>query len=1144
MQLRSISLSDKYNVNESSVFLTGIQALVRLCLLQKTIDIANGYNTAGFITGYRGSPLGAVDQQFLSAEKLLKNSSIIYEPAINEELAATAIWGAQQAEMRGDGVNDGVFCIWYGKGPGVDRSGDALKHGNLAGSSKYGGVLVLLGDDHTCESSTTCHQSEYALVDAMIPILNPANIEEIIEFGLHGWSLSRFSGVWCGLKCVKDNVESTMSINFNHKKIKTIVPKKFLLPPEGLNIRPFDNPHDQEARMHRYKLDAVISYSRQNNLDKVIFQGGNNPRFGIVSTGKSFMDTLQALEMLGIDERKANQMGLALYKVAMSWPLEPSGIKQFASKLDKVLVVEEKRGLIEDQLRAVLYELKTKPIIMGKKDNSGKVLFQVEGALNSLQVAVGIGKKLIFENVSKDLQKKIFQYEQILNAEKFEPPIKRKNYFCAGCPHNSSTIIPEGKRGYSGIGCHYMVQKMDRNIEGYTHMGAEGANWIGESKFSKLDHMFQNIGDGTYNHSGIMSIRAAVNSEVNITFKILFNDAVALTGGQMLEGDLNVYKIAQEVYSAGVKKIAIITDETSKYEMGKFPSSTTVLDRDKLQFIQNKFSSYKGVTVIIYDQTCAAEKRRRRKRGLMLDPPKRIFINEDVCEGCGDCGIQSNCVAIMPSETEYGTKRKIDQYSCNKDFSCVNGFCPSFVSIEGGELKKPVHDFSDINDIKEPIQKVSLDETYSILIAGVGGTGVVTLGALLGMAAHLEFKGCGVIDMTGLAQKGGAVVSHLKISSSPEKIKAIRISPGEADLLLGCDLVVSASSDILSTINREKSKILVNSFQLITGDFTRNPDFHLPANLIEHKLKSSVLDGSFYSINSSELAASLLGNSIGANLFILGVSYQLGLLPLESSSIEEAIKLNNVEVEFNLKAFLLGRAWVYRQENINNKLPKSKIRIDKTIEEIMNFHSLHLTNYQNEKYSKEFLVIMGKVKQSDFKKEKKLTKAVANSLAKLMTYKDEYEVARLYSNESFMKNISKVFSGNFKLKFYLAPPLISVRDKFSGQVKKRKFGSWVLILFHILNRMKVLRGTIFDIFSYTEERKTERLLISDYKELINQILVNINDENYELMVDLALMPMKIRGFGHVKKKNVENYFFEKNKTLKNVLDKRAKLTAA
>ena len=1144
MQLRSTSLIDKYNINESAVFLTGIQALVRLCLVQKKIDAIAGLNTAGYVTGYRGSPLGAVDQQFLSANKFLKDSNIIYEPAINEDLAATAIWGAQQSEMRGDGVYDGVFCIWYGKGPGVDRSGDALKHGNLAGSSKHGGVLVLLGDDHTCESSTTCHQSEYALVDSMIPILNPANVKEIIEFGLHGWALSRFSGVWAGLKCVKDNVESSMSINFNLNQFKTIVPDKSLQPPDGVNIRPFDNPHDQESRMHQYKLNSVLSYSRKNNLDKVVFSGGNNPRFGIVSTGKSFMDTLQALEMLGIDEKKANQMGLALYKVSMSWPLEPYGITQFASKLEKLIVVEEKRGLIEDQLRTILYELKIKPIVIGKKDTSGKVLFQAEGALTSLQVAVGIGKKLFFENVSKDLKKKIIQLEQILNSEKFEPPLKRKNYFCAGCPHNSSTILPEGKRGYSGIGCHYMVQKMDRNIEGYTHMGAEGANWIGESKFSKLNHMFQNIGDGTYNHSGIMSIRAAVNSNINITFKILFNDAVALTGGQVLEGDLNVYKIAQEVYAAGAKKIAIITDETSKYEIANFPSSTSILHRDNLQFIQNKFSLHKGVSVIIYDQTCAAEKRRQRKRGLMIDPPQRVFINEEVCEGCGDCGVQSNCVAIMPSETEYGTKRKIDQSSCNKDFSCVNGFCPSFVSVEGGELKKPEYDFSKLYDIKEPIKKVSLKETYSILITGVGGTGVVTLGSLLAMAAHLEYKGCGVIDMTGLAQKGGAVSSHLKISSSPEKIKAIRVSPGEADLLLGCDLVVSASSEILSALNREKSKILINSFQLITGDFTSDPDFKLPANLIEHKLKSSVLDGSFYSINSTELAVNLLGNSIGANLFILGVSYQLGLLPLESNSIEKAIKLNNVEIEFNLNAFLLGRYWVYKQEIIEGMLPKSNTKVGKSVKEIIDSHSLYLKNYQNENYSKEFIRVMEMVKQKDFKKEKKLTKTISNSLLKLMAYKDEYEVARLYTNESFKTNISKLFTGNFKLKFYLAPPLISRRDRFSGKVKKRKFGSWVLLLFHILKRMKSVRGTIFDIFSYTEERKTERLLIKDFKELINQILANINNENYELMNDLAMKPMKIRGFGHVKKKSIESYFIEKNKTLKNILNKKTKLNAA
>ena len=1172
MTNRPVTLTDKYNVEQPDVFLTGTQALVRLALMQAALDKKAGLNTAGYVSGYRGSPLGAIDQQFTNATSFLEASNIVFEPGLNEDLAATAVWGSQQSGMYGDGRYDGVFSMWYGKGPGVDRSGDAFRHANMAGTSANGGVLVLMGDDHVCESSTTAHQSEFALMDVLAPTLNPANVSEMITLGLHGFALSRFAGVWCGLKCVKDNVESTASIN-NPADFSPVMPE-FALPPGGLNIRANDNRHDQEYRMHRYKLEAVKAYVRANNLNHVAMPVAGNrgtaPKIGIISTGKSYMDTLQALQELDLDSDACNQLGITLYKVAMPWPLEPEGIRKFADGLDLLIIVEEKRSLIEFQVKDILYSLENRPRVIGKTDEEGAILLQAEGALNPMSIAEIIGTRVAALSGNNALQARVDDIHQLLHRERDVLGVQRIPYFCAGCPHNSSTVIPEGSRAYAGIGCHWMVQIMDRKTQGSTQMGGEGANWIGESHFSTTSHMFQNIGDGTYNHSGLLAIRAAIAADTNITFKVLYNDAVAMTGGQTHEGGLSPYDIAAELASAGVKRLVVVSDQPDAIERSRLPGDVAVFDRENLMQVQTDLAAVKGVTALIYEQTCAAEKRRRRKRGTMIDPPRRAFINSDVCEGCGDCGVQSNCVAIAPLETPLGRKRQIDQSACNKDFSCLNGFCPSFVVLEGADLVKPAVLSIDIPEVAEPELLVNLDSPYAIALTGVGGTGVVTIGALLGMAAHLEQKGCGIIDMAGLAQKGGAVVSHIKIGSTPESIKAIRIADAGADLLLGCDELVSVEDQILKTLHPERAYAVVNTVERLTGAFTRDPDFKLPISMMRKKVEAAVSDGHGVFVDAGGIATGLLGDSIGSNLFMLGVAYQRGLIPLKAQSITDAIALNEVAVEFNQKAFAWGRAWVVDPASVEKHAGITAVdsvagnsagsaeTIDKSVAERVQ----RLSEYQSARYAKKYEHFVSKIRQMESIAGQTLSRAVATNLFKLMAYKDEYEVARLYSAPAFRESLDSRFTGDYTIKMQLAPPLLSRPDPATGRVKKREFGPWVFGLFKVLARLKSLRGTPLDVFGYTAERRLERQLVKQYRETMEaQIQAQCgpaangrsspttlqatsmdkymlarsdnfdstdvgksaeqHSSVYSELVKLAKLPEKIRGFGHVKRANIE-----------------------
>ena len=1129
MALRDVKLDDKYDLGQRRVFVTGFQALVRLCLMQKELDRRNGLNTAGFVSGYRGSPLGGLDSQFLRAAPFLDKSSIRFQGGINEDLAATAVWGSQQAELRGEGKYDGVFAMWYGKGPGVDRTGDVFRHANFAGTSKHGGVLALMGDDHTAESSTTAHQSEYHFIDVMIPILNPAGVQEVLDYGLYGWAMSRFTGAWVALKSMHETIESTAAIDASLERINIVIPTDFAMPEGGLNIRLNDPILTQEARLHDYKRDAMLAFVRANKLNRTITSGGRNPKIGIITTGKSYLDVRQAFDELGIDEIKCNELGIRLYKVACAWPLSQRELKEFSEGLDLIIVVEEKRSLLEVQVREELYGTANQPLCIGKKDEQGNWLFPVKGALDPNEVAICIGDRLLKYHRNDDIAGRVARLKEFQRiAAETKDVAQRIPYFCSGCPHNTSTVVPEGMRAYAGIGCHYMAQWMDRSTLGYTHMGGEGANWIGEAPFSNRPHVFQNLGDGTYNHSGYMAIRAAIASNTNITYKILFNDAVAMTGGQPNDGGLTVPQVARQVAAEGAKRVVVVTDEPAKYPRDTvWPAGLTIHHRDDLIAVQKELAQVPGVTVLIYDQTCAAEKRRRRKRHTFPDPDKRVIINELVCEGCGDCGVQSNCVSVQPLDTEWGRKRTIDQSSCNKDFSCVKGFCPSFVTVHGAKLKKGVgvaadRDLPALPDPKLP----AIDQTYNIIVTGVGGTGVVTIGGILGMAAHLEGRGIGVLDMAGLAQKGGAVFSHMRIAENPDAIHAIRVAAGRADLVLGGDIVVAGTRKVLAAVKTGSTEMVVNTAEFLPGDFTRNADFSLPSERLKRTILADAGRDKAHFIDATRIANALFGNSIGANMFLVGYAYQLGAIPLSSAAIEKAIELNGEAVAMNRAAFHWGRrAAVDRGQVESLAKPAATTasdarKLSDSFEETVERRTQYLTAYQNAAYAARYRSWIDKVKAIEAERAPGkcgFADAVARYLFKLMAYKDEYEVARLYSDPSFLNQVKSEFDGdNLRFEFHLAPPILARRDKTSGLPRKTSFGPWLLPLFGILAKLKFLRGTGVDPFGRSVERRTERKLISDYEAMLNEVLARLTPENHHLAVGLAAIPEKIRGFGHVK----------------------------
>lgn len=1138
--LRDVSLDDKYALESGRVYLTGAQAFVRLLILQRQRDVLAGLNTAGFVSGYRGSPLGALDQSLWKAQKFLERAHITFQPGLNEDLAATALWGSQQVNLYAKAKYDGVFGMWYGKGPGVDRCGDVFKHANHAGTSKHGGVLVLAGDDHGAKSSTLPHQSDHQFSAALIPVLYPSSVQEILDLGLHGWAMSRYSGCWVGFKCVADTVESSSSVYIDPERTKIIVPDDFPFPPDGVSIRWPDKFLETEARMQDYKVYAALHYCRVNQLNRIVIDSPK-PRLGIITSGKSYLDVRQALDDLGITEADAAEIGLRVYKIAMTWPLEPEGVRQFAEGLEEILVVEEKRQIVEYQLKEQLYNWRddVRPRVVGKFDEKGEWvrphgdwLLPALSELTPAMIARVIAERIRRLNLHPRAVEKLNARVDWINAKEkalAKPKImlERIPYFCSGCPHNTSTNVPEGSRSTAGIGCHVMAIWMDRRTSTFTHMGGEGVPWIGQAPFTDEKHIFANLGDGTYYHSGSLAIRAAVAAKVNITYKILYNDAVAMTGGQPVDGPISPGDIARQVASEGVSKVVVVSDEPGKYPSGYFASDVEVHGRDELDDVQRKLRNTPGCTVLLYDQTCAAEKRRRRKRGKFPDPAKRVVINELVCEGCGDCGIKSNCVSVAPVETEFGRKRTIDQSSCNKDYSCVNGFCPSFVTVEGGSLKKPKKaEAGEFPPMPEP-PRAPTHEPYGILVTGIGGTGVVTIGALIGMAAHLEGKGCSVLDMTGLAQKNGAVVSHVRVADTPEQIHATRIAAGEAKLVLGCDILTGVGYDALAKMQKGVTKALVNSALVMPAGFTRDPDLEFPVGSMEREIEDAVGPGDAEFLDATKLATGLMGDSIATNLFMVGFAYQRGLLPVGEEAMMRAIELNGTAIESNKQSFRWGRlAAVDPKKVAAAAIPMATPdtqRLSESLDEIIARRAEFLTSYQDAAYAKRYTDFVAKVRATEAAKvagSTALTEAVARYYFKLLAIKDEFEVARLYTETDFTARVAAQFEGDYKLTFHLAPPVFNKPDPVTGEAKKSVYGPWMMSAFRVLAKLKRFRGTALDPFSKTAERRMERALIGEYETIVAELVGALAPHNHSLAVELAQVPEHIRGYGHVKHRHV------------------------
>ena len=1146
--LARISLEDKYTLDSGRVFITGTQALIRLLMLQRDRDAAAGLNTAGFVSGYRGSPLGGLDQSLARAQQHLEKHHIRFQPGVNEDLAATSIWGSQQLNLFPGAKYDGVFGMWYGKGPGVDRCGDVFKHANASGTAKHGGVLVLAGDDHAAKSSTLPHQSEHIFKACCIPVLNPANVQEYLDFGLHGYAMSRFSGCWIAFKCVTDVVESGASVDVDPQRVQTVIPADFALPQGGLNIRWPDAILEQESRLLDYKVYAALAYVRANGLDRIVWDSPR-ARLGIVTTGKSFGDTMQALADLGIDAGMAREIGLRVYKVAMTWPLEPQGARRFADGLEEILVVEEKRQLIEYQIKEELYTWeagRSAPRVVGKFDDNGEwshaagqpagtwllpahyehspamVARVIAARLEKLGMTAQLGSQFRERLAYLDFKEKALAKPRITTV--------RQPYFCSGCPHNTSTRVPEGSRATAGIGCHFMAVWMDRSTATFTHMGGEGAPWIGQAPFTNEKHIFANLGDGTYYHSGMMAIRAAVAARVTMTYKILYNDAVAMTGGQPHDGPLDPAIISRQIAAEGVTPIVVVTDEPEKYPAGtNWAPGVTVRHRDDLDAVQRELREIAGVSAIIYDQTCASEKRRRRKRNTFPDPAKRAVINEMVCEGCGDCSVKSNCLSVEPLETEFGRKRTINQSTCNKDYSCVNGFCPSFVTVEGGQLKKGrkvAHGDAaeDWGSLPEPATS-ALDAPYGVLVTGIGGTGVITIGQILAVAAHMEGKGVSVLDMSGLAQKYGAVMSHVKIAARLEQLHAARLGTGNANLVLGCDLVVTASSDAIATMQPARTRAVVNATTTPTAEFVRNPDWRLPGSNLEQDVLEACGGRNVDLVPAAELATNLMGDSIATNMFMLGYALQKGWVPLSVQAIERAIELNGVAVEFNCKSLVWGRRAALDLERVRRAATPAEVipisqHLSRNLDEVIERRVQLLTGYQNAAYAVRYRALVERVRSVEKERGggEKLADAVARYYAKLLAYKDEYEVARLYASGEFGKKIAAMFEGDYKMVFHLAPPLIAKADPRTGEAKKMRFGAWMMPAFRVLATLKGLRGTALDVFGRSEERRMERALILDYERTVEELLSGLTPAKMELAVEIASIPEEIRGYGHVKAK--------------------------
>ncbi len=1154
--LETVTLDDKYSLDYGRAFMSGVQALVKLPMLQRLRDQQVGKNTAGFVSGYRGSPLGGYDQALWGAAKYLKAQNIVFQPGVNEELAATALWGTQQLGFAPQGSNkfDGVFGIWYGKGPGVDRTSDVFKHANMAGTTPWGGVIAVAGDDHVAKSSTAAHQSDHIFKACGLPVFFPASVQEILDLGIHAFALSRYAGVWSGMKTIQEIVESSATAMIDPDRVEIKLPTDFVMPAGGVHIRWPDAALEQEQRLFDYKWYAALAYIRANRLNYNAIEGKND-RFGLIASGKAYNDTRQALLDLGLDDATCQRLGIRLHKVGVVWPLEAQLTREFATGLQEILVVEEKRQVIEYQLKEELYNWRSdvRPNILGKFDEqegdqsggewswpnpSGHALLRANADLSPALIAKAIAKRLKKLGVDADTTARIDARLAIIDAKEramltVDVKAERQPWFCSGCPHNTSTKVPEGSRAMAGIGCHFMSLWMDRSTAGFTQMGGEGVPWVGQQPFVNEQHVFANIGDGTYFHSGTLAIRQSVAAGVNVTYKILYNDAVAMTGGQPIgeraEGH-TVIQIAQSMRAEGATKIVVVTDEPEKYEgqqeaQGRrFPDGVDVFHRDELDRVQRELREVKGCTVIIYDQTCATEKRRRRKRGKMVDPAVRVVINEAVCEGCGDCGVQSNCVSVEPLETELGRKRTINQSTCNKDLSCVKGFCPSFITVEGGQLKKK----SSTDAKASPYELGTLPEPtlpstavpYGMVVAGVGGTGVITIGQLLGMAAHMEGKGIVTQDSAGLAQKGGATWSYVLVANTQNDIRTTRVGMADADVVLGCDPIVTVSKETMLRMRAGKTHVALNAHSTPTAAFVRDANWHNPAEQCLAAITDCVGTAGVGAFNANAVATKMMGDSIYINPMVLGYAWQKGWVPLELASITRAMELNNVQIEQNKTAFAWGRQAAHDWARVEKLLTPAQViampaKRDSADTLVARRVEL-LTAYQNAAYAAEYKSFVDRVAAAG---NKLLTEAVAKYLYKLMAYKDEYEVARLHTDTSFLDKIASQFEGDYTLNYHLAPPLMAKKNA-QGQLIKQKFGPSMLMGFKLLAKLKGLRGTALDVFGYTEERKMERALIGDYKTSIEEVLRLLNANNAAVAVEIARIPESIKGYGHVKERNV------------------------
>ena len=1152
--LETVTLDDKYALDYGRAFMSGVQALVKLPMLQRQRDALAGKNTAGFISGYRGSPLGTYDQALWGAKKYLAANHIVFQPGVNEELAATALWGTQQLGFTDPATHkfDGVFGIWYGKGPGVDRSADVFKHANMAGTTPWGGVIAVAGDDHVAKSSTAAHQSDHIFKACGFPVFFPANVQEILDLGLHAFALSRYAGVWSGMKTIQEIVESSSTAVIDPHRVQIRIPTDFEMPPGGLHIRWPDNALDQEARLFDYKWYAALAYIRANRLNYNVIEGAND-RFGLIASGKAYNDTRQALLDLGLDDDTCRRIGIRVHKVGVVWPLEAQITREFATGLKEILVVEEKRQVIEYALKEELYNWRAdvRPNVVGKfNEATGDVsggewaqsnpsenkLLRANADLSPALIARAIAVRLKKLGVDADTTARMDAQLAILEAKErsmavLEVTADRPPWFCSGCPHNTSTNVPEGSRAMAGIGCHFMAVWMDRATVGFTQMGGEGVPWVGQQPFTNETHVFANLGDGTYFHSGLLAIRQSIAAGVNITYKVLYNDAVAMTGGQQVgerpEGH-SVIQIAHSIAAEGARKLVVVTDEPGKYAGAKLPEGVEVHHRDGLDAIQREFREIAGTTAIIYDQTCATEKRRRRKRGKLVDPAVRVVINDLVCEGCGDCSVTSNCLSVEPLETEFGRKRVINQSSCNKDLSCVKGFCPSFVTVEGGKLKgktqaqAPVS-FDGLPALPQP-DVPSPSEAYGIIVAGVGGTGVITIGQLLGMAAHMEGKGIVTQDSAGLAQKGGATWSHVIIGESQDAIRTTRVNMAGADLVIGCDPIVTAGKETVLRMRPGRTHVALNGHSTPTAAFVKNANWANPADACAAEVARAVGTDGVSVFNADAAATKLLGDSIYTNPMMLGFAWQKGWVPLAHESLMRAIELNGVTVDKNKAAFEWGRRAAHDWPSVEKLLaPAQVIELKRrdTLEAIVSRRIDFLTHYQNAAYAKQYGDFVERVRTAEAPLAKTaLAEAVARYLFKLMAYKDEYEVARLYTQTGFQEKIAAMFEGDYKVHFHLAPPAIARRNA-KGELQKRKFGPSTMVLFRLLAKLKGLRGTTFDVFGKTEERRTERELIGQYRASVEQVIAGLDASNHALAVEIARIPEQIKGYGHVKERNLK-----------------------